>query len=332
MRVVVTGAAGLLGSWLADELRREGHSVVGVDNLIGGYRDNISGEFKCDDITDLEAMVKSCVGAEVVYHCAALAYEGLSVFSPSMISNNIFTGTVTLATAAIKCRVKRFVNFSSMARFGKNMVPYTETMTPRPVDPYGLAKHAAEQQLNLLGEIHGMTVVHCVPHNVIGARQRYEDSYRNVASIMVNRMLQGQQPIIYGDGRQRRCFSFVQDVLSVITKLLDAKVQHGEVFNVGPDENPVTINQLAESIAALLDFDLKPEYHAARPCEIHAAYCSSNKIRRRFGYKTKTTLEEGLWTIIDYVRKRGTRPFDYSLPIELCESPHVPRVWKERLL
>lgn len=341
MRIFVTGGAGFLGSWLVDELLVNGHAVVSVDNMIGGYDDNIvkhpNHEFIKADILDLEAMTQAMSGCDVVFHTAALAYEGLSVFSPRLVTENIVTGTTSVATAGIRNGIRRFINCSSMARYGENQIPFKESTPARPHDPYGIAKVAAEMQLDLLGETHGFEVVHAVPHNIIGARQKYDDPFRNVASIMINLMLQGRQPIVYGDGQQMRCFSFVSDDVFVFRRLLDCDLmEHGEKFNVGPDEDSgehvafVTINELASRIARLLDFDLQVQYHDPRPCEVKLATCSAEKIRRRFGYETKVTLDDGLRSIIDYVRARGVRPFVYHLPIEI-QTAKLPRAWKERL-
>lgn len=335
MKIYVTGGAGFLGSWLVEELLRDGHHVVSVDNMIGGYEDNViqhpNHQFYLGDITDLARMSELMAGCDAVYHTAALAYEGLSVFSPTIVTNNIVTGSTAVATAAIRNKVKRFINCSSMARYGENRVPFTEEMPARPHDPYGIAKYAAEMQLTLLAETHGFEVVHAVPHNIIGPRQKYDDPFRNVASIMINLMLQGRQPIVYGDGSQMRCFSFVSDDLYVFKKLLTCDIkEQGEKFNVGPDEEPVTITQLAERLAKILDFDLKIQYHDPRPCEVKLATCSADKIRQRFGYETKMTLDAGLKTIIDYIKVRGTRKFQYHLPIEI-ETAALPKAWKDRL-
>lgn len=339
MKVFVSGGAGFLGSWLVEGLLKSGHTVIAVDSLIGGYRENFfeagtigpNYSWFVSDVTELDKMSELMDGCDVVYHTAALAYEGLSVFSPTLVTNNIVTGSTAMMTAAIRNNIKRFVNCSSMARYGSQPVPFRETMPADPEDPYGIAKVAAEMQLNLLGKTHGVDVVHAVPHNIIGPRQKYDDPFRNVASIMINLMLQGRQPIIYGDGEQVRCFSFVDDVLQVLTKLIDCDLrEHGEKFNVGPDEEPVTINELAHRIARLLDFDLEIEYHDPRPCEVRLATSSADKIRERFGYQTAMTLDEGLMTIIDYVKTKGVKPFDYHLPIEI-ETAQLPRSWKDRL-
>ena len=199
----ITGVAGFLGSHLAERLLKDGHRVIGVDNLIGGYMDNIPHgvEFYAHDCADRDFLAKIMKDVDVVYHCAATAYEGLSVFSPHLVTHNTYGITVSVLSAAIQNKVKRFIQCSSMARYGTQpTVPFTEDMQPLPQDPYGIAKYAAELTVRELCETHGMEYVIAVPHNIIGPRQKYDDPYRNVASIMINLMLQNRQPVIYGDG------------------------------------------------------------------------------------------------------------------------------------
>ncbi|MDR1645483.1 MAG: NAD-dependent epimerase/dehydratase family protein [Tannerellaceae bacterium] len=237
--IFITGVAGFLGSHLADAMLKAGHKVAGCDNLLGGYLENVPDgvDFHQIDCGYLNTMNKLLRGVDIVYHTACTAYEGLSVFSPHLVCQNTFQITTTVASAAVSQGVKRFVNCSSMARYGtQETVPFTEDMTPKPQDPYGIAKFAAENLLNCLSDVHGMEVVHAVPHNIIGPRQKYDDPYRNVASIMINLMLQGRQPIIYGDGEQKRCFSFVQDVIECLAQLAFLPGIAGEIINIGPDE------------------------------------------------------------------------------------------------
>lgn len=332
MRILITGIAGFLGSHLADSFLADGYEVVGCDNLIGGYKDNIpkEAEFYEYDCTNFERMVEISEGVDIVYHCAALAYEGLSVFSPHLINRNIFDASVAVISASIQNGVDRFIFCSSMARYGENKVPFTEDMSPEPQDPYGIGKYAAELVLQNLCGVHGMDYVIAVPHNIIGPRQKYDDPYRNVASIMINLMLQGRQPVIYGDGKQKRCFSFVQDDVDVLRELAVRDNVLGEIINIGPDEEFITINYLAETIAKLLSFDLEPIYMPDRPQEVKLATCSADKARRLLGYETQYTLEEGLQIMINYIKSRGTKPFDYHLDLEIINDK-TPETWKERL-
>jgi UDP-glucose 4-epimerase len=148
---------------------------------------------------------------------------------------------------------------------------------------------------------------------------------------MINRMLQGKQPIIYGDGNQKRCFSFVADDIKCLEKLAFQKGLNGEVINIGTDEEFVTINQLAETIANLLAFKLKPIYMPGRPGEVYLANCCVDKARRLLGYKTEYTLERGLKEMIDWIRARGAKPFEYHLDLEIINEK-CPKTWKDRLL
>jgi len=145
---------------------------------------------------------------------------------------------------------------------------------------------------------------------------------------MVNRMLQGQQPIIYGDGEQQRSFSFVADCVGPLVKMAELPGLDGEVINIGPDDEPVTINELTRILAEMLAFDLDPIYLPPRIREVRVATCSSDKARRLLGYRTTVTLREGLRSMIDWIRARGTKPFRHHLPLEI-ESPLVPPTWRE---
>ena len=330
--IFVTGVAGFLGSYIADEMLSKGHKVIGCDNLTGGYLDNVSPkvEFYQYDCNFLNSMVKITRNVDVIYHCAATAYEGLSVFSPYFITKNVYQITASLMSAALQNRVKRFVFTSSMARYGANKVPFTEDMEPRPQDPYAIGKYASEILIKNLAQTHGIEYVIAVPHNIIGPRQKYDDPYRNVASIMINLMLQGRQPIIYGNGEQKRCFSFVQDCIQCLEKLAFQKNVAGEVINIGPDEEFITINQLAQAIADLLDFKLKPKYFPDRPQEVKLATCSAERARKMLGYKTGYTLKKGLKEMIDYIKKRGVKPFKYHIDLEIINSK-TPVTWKNKL-
>ncbi len=331
MNIFITGIAGFLGSHLADAFLAEGHNVKGCDNLLGGYIDNIptGAKFYQADCRNLSMMKDIMYDTDVVYHCAAAPYEGLSVFSPTQITDIIVTGTTAVLTAAITNKVKRFVYCSSMSRYGTNKVPFTEDMDPNPQDPYAIAKVTGEQMTKLLCELNGLQYVIAVPHNIIGPRQKYDDPFRNVASIMLNLMLQGRQPIIYGDGSQRRCFSYVADDLKVLKAIATEAMIHGQIFNIGPDEEFVSMNELAQLIAAEIGMELHPEYYPDRPQEVKLANCSADKIRKWFNYQTEWTLQAGLREMIKYIKQRGTKPFSYHLEIEISNEK-TPVTWKER--
>jgi UDP-glucose 4-epimerase len=332
-KIFITGIAGFLGSHLADEFLKQGYKVAGCDNLIGGYLENVpeDAEFHQVDCKYLDTMKNLFSGVDIVYHTACTAHEGLSVFSPHLICQNTFQITATVASASISMGVKRFVNCSSMARYGQQeVVPFTEDMVPKPQDPYGIAKLAAEQMLDVLSHVHGMEVVHAIPHNIIGPRQKYDDPFRNVASIMINLMLQGRQPIIYGDGSQKRCFSFIKDDIDCLVKIGFQDNVVGEKINIGPDEEFTTIIDLAKIIAELLGFDLKPIFMPDRPQEVRLAACSADKARKLLGYKTKTSLREGLQEMIGHIRNRGPKKFKYHLPVEIINDK-TPKTWINKM-
>ena len=148
-----------------------------------------------------------------------------------------------------------------------------------------------------------MEYVIAVPHNIYGPRQKYDDPYRNVAAIMINRMMTGQQPIIYGDGSQRRCFSFIEDDAKILVQL--ATTDHpdivNDIVNVGPDEEFISINALAEMIAHVVGFELDPQYMPARPLEVQDATCSADKARAALGYRTEYTLRRGLEEMAEWM-------------------------------
>ena len=318
---------------LADAFIQSGDQVVGCDNLIGGDLTNLPEgiQFEEADCCDIDAMKRLLADVDLVYHCAAIATEGLSVFSPALIAKHVYENTAGILVGAATNKVKRFVYCSSMARYGRGNPPFHEGQRPDPTDPYGIAKYAGELLVANVSETHGMEYVIAVPHNIIGPKQKYDDAFRNVVSIMINRMLQGKQPVIYGDGGQTRTFSFVQDCVDPLIKMGTLPGLSGEIINIGPDTETVSINELAAMLAELLSFKLDPIYVADRPREVRDATCSADKARKLLGYETKVSLREGLQTMIEWITSHGTKPFSYHLPIEI-DSPLVPETWTSRLI
>ncbi len=329
--IFVTGVAGFLGSHLSEKLVNLGHKVIGIDNMLGGYEDNVPKniEFHEGDCCDNEKIKSLMKGVDVVYHCAATAHEGLSVFSPYEITKNNYLASVSIFSAAVNEKVKRIIFCSSMARYGGQQTPFTEEMKPSPVDPYAISKVAAEEVLKNLCELNNIEYVIAVPHNIIGPRQKYDDPFRNVVSIMINRMMQGKAPIIYGDGNQTRCFSYIDDCISCLLPMLDQKNLNRQIINIGPDEEFVTINKIAEICANLTGVNLKPIHKKDRPQEVKHATCSANKARSLLNYKTTVSLQDGIKKTFDYIKKRGTRSFDYNINIEI-DNELTPSTWKNK--
>jgi UDP-glucose 4-epimerase len=332
-KVLVTGAAGFLGSHLSEKLMNINCDVIGIDNLIGGDLDNLPKgiKFYQFDCCDFNKMNKAMKGVDVIYHCAATAHEGLSVFSPVAISKNNYLATASVISAGVNNKVKRIVYCSSMARYGKQGTPFTEEMEPKPVDPYGISKVAGEELLKNLCNLNKIEWVIVVPHNIIGPKQKYDDPFRNVVSIMINRILQNERPIIYGDGEQKRCFSYIDDCIYCLLALIDSDKVVNQVFNIGPDEEFTTINRVAEICSNVTGSNLKPKYFPDRPLEVKKALCSSDKAREFLNYKTSTDLYTGIKKTYEYIKEKGPKKFNYHIDLEIVNEL-TPKVWTEKKL
>ncbi len=333
MKILITGIAGFLGSHLAEALVKGGHEVYGIDNLSGGDIDNVPfgvKEWRHGDAGDLQNMLTMCEGMDVVYHCACMPHEGVSMFSPKFVTDSVFGVSMAVASACIEKRVKRLVYLSSMARYGDITPPFEEYQRPMPQDPYGIAKLASEEAIKVLAKTHGMEYVIAVPHSIIGPRQKYDDPFRNVASIFLNLMLQGKSPAIYGDGMQTRSFSYIDDVIDPLVKMGFQEGLSGEVINIGPDGNDITIWELYQLCCDITGFGKGPMRLSDRPGEVKHASCSADKARRMLAYNPVVTVEEGLRKMRNAILAEGTKPFVYHLPIEINRDT-MPRTWRDRL-
>lgn len=333
MKIYITGIAGFLGSHLAKKLLKSGHIVGGNDTLILGEKENLPKniEFHNTDCSDFDQMVKNLKGYELVYHCAATAHEGLSVFSPNFITKNIFQASISVMTASIVNDVKKFVFCSSMARYGSQKTPFTEDMPTKPQDPYGIAKVAAEDTLKLLSEVHGLNYNIAVPHNIVGPNQKYDDPFRNVMSIFINRNLQNLPAIIYGDGEQKRCFSYIDDVIYCLEKLALDKNINKEIINIGPDEETISVLELSKLVANETGFNGEPIFVKDRPKEVKEASCSSDKARKLLNYETKTNLKDAIMETTSFIKNRGVRKFNYNIPLEI-NSDITPTTWSKKII
>lgn len=334
MNIFITGLAGFLGSNLGTRLANDGHKISGNDNFIGGYKDNIDKRFKfyevdCCNLNELKNVMPNDI--DIVFHCAATAYEGLSVFSPSFVTKNIFEASVSTVTASINKNVKKFIFCSSMARYGDQVTPFTEDLTPKPEDPYGIAKVAAEDIVKNLCDTHGVDWTILVPHNIVGPKQKYDDPYRNVMSIFLNKMLLNEQVYIYGDGLQKRCFSYVDDCINSMEKCIYDKNSSKQIINIGPDEETITIRELAELCSNEIGHNKEPIFVPDRPREVKFASCSSNKARKLLNYSTRFTLKESIKNTAEYIKKRGPKKFEYHIDLEI-DNEITPKTWKNKLI
>lgn len=333
MKIFISGLAGFLGSHIADAWLAKGAQVIGCDNLSTGDIANVPAgaqmfKLDCRDQHHIQAVMRGC---DVVYHCAALAHEGLSVFSPHLICDSILGSSSSVFGAAIQAGVRRIVHMSSMSRYGIGDPPYREGDEPRPVDPYGVAKLASEDVLRCLARAHGVEYVIAVPHNIIGTRQAYADPYRNVASIFINRMLQGKPPIIYGDGSQVRCFSPVSDILPGLVMMGENDDLNGETINIGPDSGQMTVLALAKMIAAIVAYKGEFTHLPGRPLEVHKAVCSSAKALALLDFRPSATVRDVLVDMVEDIRIKGPRSFKYGLNVEI-RSDLTPKTWTEGLI
>ena len=334
MNIFITGIAGFLGSNLADYYIKKNFNVSGCDNLIGGDLENVSKEVKffkadCEDFYKMKEIIQ---GSDVVIHAAAYAHEGLSNVSPNIICSNIISGSTSVFSASIANKVKRIVFCSSMARYGNIKQPFDEEDIPNPVDPYGISKLAAEKILINLCQTYGIEYNIAIPHNIIGIKQKYDDPFRNVASIMINRMLQNKSPIIYGDGEQVRSFSDIDDCVFCIDKLATDPNIKSLIVNIGPGpENEISVNNLFQKLSNILKFNKDPIYKPERVNEVRNAICSSELAKTKLDLKSNTNIDEVLIKMCDYIKSKGVKKFIYNYQIEI-DNELTPDTWKNKII
>jgi UDP-glucose 4-epimerase len=329
-KILVTGGAGFIGSHVAEELVRGGDEVVVLDDLSGGFEDNlVEGiRFQRGSITDAD-LVNQLFEREnfdYVFHLAAYAAEGLSHFIKHFNYTNNLIGSVNLINASVNHGVKTFVFTSSIAVYGASPVlPMTEETLPHPEDPYGIAKLAVEQELRVSQEMFGLDYIIFRPHNVYGERQNIGDKYRNVVGIFMNQILQGKPMTVFGDGNQTRAFSYIGDVAPIIARSIDVPEARNQIFNIGADQ-PYSVNELACATALAMGVEPNIRHMPARN-EVMHAYSSHEKVRRVFGEREPVSLEEGLSRMAAWVRQHGARQSKRFEAVEI--EKNFPLAWLE---
>ena len=327
-KILVTGGAGFIGSHVAEALINRGYSVTILDDLSGGFVDNIApgASFVEGSINDVE-LVNRLFEQECytnVFHLAAYAAEGLSHFIKRFNYNNNLIGSANLINASINYGVKCFVFTSSIAVYGTTpQLPMTEETPPHPEDPYGIAKLAVEQELRVCKEMFDLNYIVFRPHNVYGERQNIGDKYRNVVGIFMNQILQGKPMTIFGDGNQTRAFSHIADVAPIIAESIDVSQAYNQIFNIGADQ-PYSVNELAECVARAMGVEAEMIHMPARNEVIHA-YSSHAKVARVFGERKLITLEEGLGRMASWVKQHGARASQKFQNIEVTKN--FPVAW-----
>lgn len=304
-KILLTGGAGFIGSHVVDHLIAAGHDVTVLDDLSGGFAENVNPKatFAKGSITDKALVDKLMKDVTIVYHLAAYAAEGLSHFIRKFNYENNLIGSAHLINAAIQNNVKCFVFTSSMAVYGSGKPPFDESMTPKPEDPYGIAKYAVELDLEAAHHLFGLNYVIIRPHNVFGERQNISDPYRNVIGIFMNRILHGKAPLIFGDGKQTRAFSYIGDVASCIARAPFIKAAENQVINLGSGKM-YSLNELAAIVKDVMASPIEAKYAPPR-FEVKHAHCTTEKSERILGFKEKTQLHEGIQKMAAWVKQKG---------------------------
>ena len=305
----MTGAAGFVGSHVAKHLVAAGHDVIALDDLSGGFTDNVpeGAKFVQGSVTDhaLLASMFDDINFDYVYHLAAYAAEGLSHFIRRFNYTNNVIGSINLINEAVRHDIKRFVFTSSIAVYGEGQLPMTEDLVPSPEDPYGVAKFAVELDLRAAHEMFGLEYTVFRPHNVYGEHQNVGDKYRNVVGIFMNQLMQGQPLTVFGDGMQTRAFSYIDDVAPIIAISPEVEKTAGEIFNIGADR-PYTVLELAQVVSYAFGVEAEVQHLPPRNEVLHA-YASHEKVNQVFGTQQPVSLEVGISKMSTWAKAKGPR-------------------------
>ena len=327
-QVLVTGAAGFIGSHVAEQCLRLGLKVIATDDLSGGFLENVprGAEWIAGDLRDPDFCAALWNGRkiEVVYHLAAYAAEGLSHFIRRYNYQTNLVASMNLLNEAVNHEASCFVFASSIAVYGRGQTPMNEEMVPEPEDPYGISKYAVELDLKAAHEMFGLDYIVFRPHNVYGERQNIADRYRNVVGIFMNQALQGAPMTVFGDGLQTRAFSHVDDVAPLIAESPLLEQARNKVFNVGAD-TPYTVLELARQVANGFGIEPRIEHLPARNEVVHA-FSDHARARAVFNPKAPVDLATGIQRMAAWVRTRGpARAVTFS-NIEVTKN--LPPSWR----
>jgi len=299
MRYLVTGGAGFIGSNMVDELVRRGASVAVLDDLSAGKEENLAGvrdkiDFHLGSVTDLDAVHKACIGADYVIHLAARTSVPRSVKDPLESNRVNIDGTLNVLVAARDAKVRRFVYAASSSAYGETpTLPKVETMQAAPISPYGVTKYVGELYAQVFGRVYGLENA-CVRYfNVFGPRQDPTSQYSGVMSRFMLAVLEGQTPVIYGDGEQSRDFTYIANVVDETLRACEAQGASGIVFNGGTGAR-ITLNQVLQLLGKIIGTDIPAKYEAPRNGDIRDSQADISLARKVLGYEPKVQFEEGL--------------------------------------
>ena len=312
--VLITGAAGLLGANFSRYLTSKGHTVVGIDNLFGGYESSVDPDsvFYKIDLNNAEAVNRVFDGhkPDYVYHFAAYAAEGLSPYIRSFNYTNNVVCSANVINACVNTNVKKIIFTSSMAVYGEGNPPFTEDQRQTPEDPYGVAKYAVELDLKLAHDQFGLEYSVVRPHNVVGVYQNIWDRYRNVIGIWIRQSMNNESLTIFGDGTQVRAFSDISFYMKPFEQLMTE--HNGETFNIGADKY-WTINDAALTVQKVAaEFDNNVDLvHLEKRNEVHTAYSDHTKAKELLGFNDDTDLEATIREMYTWAQSQPNRNVEY---------------------
>jgi nucleoside-diphosphate-sugar epimerase len=315
MVYLIAGGGGFIGSNLAEALCAQGGTVRILDNFSAGKKENLRfpGSEKVEviegDIRDFDTCRAALKGVEVVFHEAALGSVPRSIEDPATTHDVNITGTLNMLIAARDAKVKRFVFASSSSVYGdkaspgeEECAPKNEMMKPAPLSPYGISKLAAEEYCRIFCPLYGLETVSLRYFNVFGPRQSHLSEYAAVIPRFIEALLNGQQPIVYGDGGQSRDFTFVRDVVNA--NLLAAAVPGigGEVLNVACNRGYSLLDLIGE-LKAITQSTTEPRFEEARQGDIRHSMADIGRARERLGFEPSWSFRKGLEITVDWYQK-----------------------------
>jgi nucleoside-diphosphate-sugar epimerase len=307
---LVTGGAGFIGSHLVTQLVHRGHLVRVVDNLITGKRRNLDHvqnvEFVEGDLADISVAIRAVEGMDYVLHQAAIPSVPRSVKDPISSNRANIDASVNVLVAARDAGVKRLVYAGSSAAYGDTpTLPKREDMPTNPLSPYALQKLVSEQYGQLFTQLYGFETVTIRYFNVFGPRQDPGSPYSGVISLFASALLEGRQPVIYGDGEQTRDFTYVANVVDGVLRAVETPKASGHVINVATGGR-ISLNALMRAMNKIVGTNLQPIYQEPRTGDVRDSQADITKAKTLLGYTPIVSLEEGLEKTIEWCRNEAT--------------------------
>jgi len=307
MKCVVTGGAGFIGSHLAENLSKNGHEVIVIDNLDTGSCNNIktfkdSIKFVKGSILDSAVLAKNFNGCGIVFHLAAVPSVTRSIVNPKATSEVNIQGTLNVLLAARDANVRKVVFTSSSSVYGDTpTLPKKESMQPNPKSPYALSKHVGEQYCRLFSELFGLGTICLRYFNVFGPRQDPKSEYAAVVPKFVTSVINETKPVIYGDGLQSRDFTYVLNVVKANVLAAESNIRNGEIINIACQKS-ISVNELLVLINKILGKSVKPEYIGPRKGDIRDSLADISLARKLIGYEPDYSMEYGLRQTIEWFK------------------------------